>query len=277
MAFSTVSLQAVDIFWSSYDSGQIFSQSLDTPSSPSTVLSGLSEPQGIQVVGDKIYWVNQNSNFIGVADLDGSNVNTSFIPIRQDTLGLLYHDGYLYWTNRGVNDSEYSPTVSSIGRAKIDGTDVNQDFIAETYFSQGLATDGDYLYWGSTALGSIGRANLDGTNATNAYISASSYISDVHVYNDQLYWLASDPSGFSGGGSVGVVDLDGDNYNTLVNNLDNFCISLFVYDDTIYWTEEVNQVISASNLDGTVVDRNFIEPASGTPTRLYVVPELAAT
>ena len=67
-----------------------------------------------------VYWTNQGANAIGRANLDGTNVNQSFISGASGAFGLAVDAGHVYWTNFAGG---------TIGRANLDGTNANQSFV----------------------------------------------------------------------------------------------------------------------------------------------------
>ena len=67
-----------------------------------------------------VYWANCGTDTIGRADLDGTNVNRSFITGAEDPLGVAVDAGHVYWANTATD---------TIGRADLDGTNVNPRFI----------------------------------------------------------------------------------------------------------------------------------------------------
>lgn len=88
-------------------------------------------PGGLVITESFIYWTNQFTFTIGRANIDGTNVNNSFISTGQVPFGLAVDDSYIYWSNAG--------TDNTIGRANLDGTGVNNTFITLPTVIQGLA------------------------------------------------------------------------------------------------------------------------------------------
>ena len=86
-----------------------------------------------------IYWASNQNHTIGRADLDGQNVNQSFITGASYPEWVAVDSRYIYWTNAGT---------STIGRADLDGQNVNQNFIVTgTVGAFGLAVDSSHIYW----------------------------------------------------------------------------------------------------------------------------------
>src|SRR5438067_13842256 len=88
------------------------------------------------VDGSHVYWANFYGG-IGRADLDGQNVNQSFITGYANPAGVAIDGSHIYWAN--VNSS-------SIGRADLDGQNVNQSFITGFSVADGVAVEGSHVY-----------------------------------------------------------------------------------------------------------------------------------
>jgi hypothetical protein len=113
----------------------------------------------------------------------------------------------------------YWAGIDSIGRANLDGTGVDQNFIL-TVDPRDIAVDGEHIYW-TTASG-IGRAKLDGTDIEPSFIPWSpgdAPLGSLAVDAGHLYW-----SYYS-------------------------CLS----------AAQCTGAIARANLDGTGVDRTFID------------------
>jgi virginiamycin B lyase len=60
-----------------------------------------------------VYWTNYNGDSSGRANLDGSDVNQSFITGATTPTAVAVHGKHIYWAN-----------LTTIGRANLDGSDV---------------------------------------------------------------------------------------------------------------------------------------------------------
>jgi hypothetical protein len=123
-------------------------------------------PRGLAVDGRHIYWTTNST--IGRANLDGSNVDQSFIDGTSPGRGMAVEAPYLYWV-----------TSSGIGRASIDGTGVDESFIRSADTHSGVAVNAQHVFWGvaheSLGGSSIGRANLDGTGVDPSFITGATF------------------------------------------------------------------------------------------------------
>ena len=78
---------------------------------------------------------------IGRSDLDGQNVNQSFITGLREPLGVAVDSGHIYWAN-----------VPWIGRADLEGQNVNKYFIYAPGYPVGVAVDSSHIYWADNTL-----------------------------------------------------------------------------------------------------------------------------
>ena len=156
-----------------------------------------------------VYWTTRDGS-IGRANLDGTGVNTSFIPQVGAVFGVAVDQTHVYWT-----------TFDSVGRANLDGTAANQNFMlfdASSDIPCGVALDAGHVYW-ANSLGTIGRANLDGTGANPNFVQVGNADRDnftcgVAVDSAHLYWahFALNPPDAIGDG-IGRANLDGTGAN----------------------------------------------------------------
>jgi virginiamycin B lyase len=89
-------------------------------------------PLGVAVNAGHIYWVDENTNSIARARLDGTHVDKSIISGTHSPYGVAVNSRHVYWTNL---------YAGSIGRAKLDGSGVNQSFITGAHDPWGVAVD----------------------------------------------------------------------------------------------------------------------------------------
>ncbi len=156
--------------------------------------------EGIAVDSGHIYWTipatPTNPGSIARANLDGTNVDPSFIPGPESLAGIAVDAGHVYWTN-------FFP--GAVGRADLGGTNVDEGLITGDTGKEGVAVDADHIYWGNFATDTIGRADLDGTNVDENFIPAP-YVGSVAVDSGHVYWTKNVAAGV-----IGRADLDGTN------------------------------------------------------------------
>ena len=230
------------------------------------IVIGLNRPRSIalDVVEDKIYWINGWPGKIHQANFDGSNVET--IVDKNELaypsgIALDVAGGKIYWADE---DSH------KIQRANLDGTDI-QDIVTGLDEPIGIALDvaGGKIYWTDEGTHKIQRANLDGTNIQDIVVTGLVYPSGIalDVADGKIYWAYS-PRYYAdiGTGKIQRANLNGTNIQDIVTGLETERIALGIAEGKIYWTEK-KQVhegqwtaddryahkIQRANLDGTNV------------------------
>jgi hypothetical protein len=146
----TVSGLAVDgkyIYWSNdrtvgtSSTGSIGRATVVAPNTTvnQNFIPNVRSPGGLAVNGSQIFWSNSNfdgsDSAIGRANIDGSSINQSFIPLGGNAVanGITLGSSHIYWSSPPVFGT------SSIGRANLDGTEAQKSFIRRTAPSWGVA------------------------------------------------------------------------------------------------------------------------------------------
>lgn len=163
------------------------------------IFSGLVAP-GIAVDGQYVYAfvpnVGGSGGNIVRMNLDGTGLNSTFVPVATDAFYLAVDNAHIYWVDGMTN---------KIGRANIDGSGANASFISTSAGAQGIAVNRSYIYW---ALGSptnaIARANLDGTGASDSFMTSVSNPRAIAVDSNYLYWSSNGAPR-----NIGRANLDG--------------------------------------------------------------------
>src|SRR5436190_116864 len=124
----------------------------------------LSQTCGTPTPTRRIYWTNTETNTLGRANLNGQNVNQSFIDNGRSSapFGMAVDSSHIYWANISTD---------TIGRADMNGQNANQSFITGPIGLYGLAVDSSHIYWADLANYTIGRGELDGQNVNLSFIS----------------------------------------------------------------------------------------------------------
>ena len=237
-------------------------------------ITGAGLPSGGIAVGARhIYWTNWllpppppeglgeiGTSTIARANLDGSDVNPSFIATRNNALAVAVGASHVYWT--GPN---------SIGRAKLDGSRVNPSFIPDAGdHAAGIAADARHIYWanapasafdprGLTDTGSIGRANLNGSGVDRRFIAdAGTSPGSVAVDGGHIYWVEFNEN------EIARAKLDGTHVDhSFVTVGPIGANGLAVGARHVYWADFYGRSIGRANLNGTHVDDRFIRGADG--------------
>jgi hypothetical protein len=255
-ATGAMALSGQTVYVTDYEAGTIGVGNVSNGGFARNFITGATDPSAV-AVGQYIYWTNvgtgpTGSGTIGRADLDGQNVNQTFITVGGDPRGLAVDGQYVYWTN---------DTTGTIGRAKLDGTDVEQSFITGAGSPNRIAVDGSHIYWSnllidpqtSTFYGTISRANLDGTQITPDLVGHTGTIAGLALDSQHVYWS------YDVGGNLGEANLDGTQANSKFITGVGSPGSLAVDAQNIYWTNGTN--VGGTSLDPTHVNQSFITGA----------------
>jgi hypothetical protein len=216
----------------------------------------MTDPRGVDVDADHVYWTNANGpESVGRANLDRSGVNQTFITPAPEVFGptdVAVDAGHVYWTNG-------SGTSPSIGRANLDGSGADQSFIAASGpYPSYLAVDASHIYWttGSNGEYSIARANLDGSAVELHFIDlpAPSPPFGLAIDSGHIYW--------SDGGAIDRANLDGTGIETNFIDVRAGAYAVGVDAGHVYFANysignEITYWIGRANLDGSEVNQDF--------------------
>lgn len=197
--------------------------------------------------GPRIYWANSGSGKIGVANLDGSQVNQSFITAVAEVNGVTVDGQRIYWPN---------PLGNTIGVANLDGTGVNQNYVAGASEPETVAVDAQHVYWTNTTGNSIGMANLDGSGVNQSFITGANVPEGLAVDGQHIYWTNS------AGNTVGRANLDGTGVNQSFISGANVPDGPAVDGGHVYWANFGGNTIGRANLDGSGANQSFITGAN---------------
>jgi hypothetical protein len=162
-------------------------------------------PYGVTVDGQYIYWSNFGTNTLGRANVDGGEVNQSFITGANGPDGVVVDGEHIYWANANSN---------TIGEANLNGTAVDQSFITGPSTPEGMAIDSRYIYWANHSSSSIGRASLAGTEADERFVTgAGNYPTRVAVDSQHVYWTTWAENSVPSVGTIGEANLAGGEVN----------------------------------------------------------------
>jgi hypothetical protein len=184
------------------DEGSIGRVRLDGSEPPEAgIVSGLTDPQGVAVDGEHLYWANHfesaSKGYIGRASPDGSGANSKWLSIGGEIpQGVAVNAAGLYWS------SNYAPFATSgerfIGRANLNGSGVTRVKISEKVEEgsmRGIALDAGHVYWASSRIGEgdkfeIGRddLSLSEENLEPDFILIEGKPKGVAVDGEHLYW-----------------------------------------------------------------------------------------
>jgi hypothetical protein len=254
MAVLLTSRAEADVYWADYGMGDGISRAgLDGTGQDTNFIDGFRPPSSVAVDGTHIYWTTYNGT-IGRADLDGSNVDQSFITTNApQAVDIVVDGGHIYWLDERPGQSN-----SAIGRAGLDGSNVDPSFIttAGHDVDGALAVDDGHIYWTNHNWTdphyTIGRANLDGTGIDQDFFEPPGGLTDqgggLAVDAEHIYWVTWNV------GVIGRADIDGTNADPNFIDPDSAPEDLAVDADHLYWQDAAYiRQIGIADIDGTDV------------------------
>jgi hypothetical protein len=212
--------------------------------------------------GNFVYWTSGAPNSsIARAKLNGTALNTAFIPGLDSPHGVATDSRFIYWTQGDA-------ATGSIGRANLDGTEVNPGFIphsAGVSDPSGIALTPTAIYWQNGGA-SIGRANIDGSQPNPGFIPTTDSHCGLAADSDFLYFLNN------GGTQIGRATLDG---ATVAPDFapipDAFC-GLSVDYNYLYWGSDGGNTVGVVPVTGGPAQANYVDAGttSGGPSGVAV-------
>lgn len=236
-----------------------------------------------------IYWGDREfpgevDSYFGHARLDGSEVNSKFLPAGKEVEdgGIAADANYLYaaFPNNGQG---------SIGRARLNGTEATPTFIYgpdKTPIDDvdGIAVNAHYVFWSEGGEGepdAIGRGPITGGEGEPDFITFPDQEKEapqtIALQGEYLYWISADDA--IGRANVNTKEVDPefvpaeeDKKSTLGDDPE----AIAVDSGHIYWrdfaeNEELKQItanIGRANIDGTEPEKEWmsnVEEGLGFP------------
>lgn len=133
------------IYWSDIGTGTIEFVQFEG-SGHATLLSGLANPQGLDVTDNYLYWTDRDDLRIRRGNPDGTNAQIILNTSPGVPRDLFVTEEYIYWTNSGVD---------SISRVDIDGTNPVDLVTTGLSFPNGIYLTDNYIYWSDSGTTSI--------------------------------------------------------------------------------------------------------------------------
>jgi hypothetical protein len=213
-----------------------------------------------EAYGNFVYWTSGAPNSsIARAKLNGSGLNTQFIPGLDSPHGVATDSRFIYWTQGDA-------TTGSIGRANLNGSDPNPNFIphsAGVTDPSGIAVTATSIFWqnGGSA---IGQANVDGSAPNPNFIATTNSHCGLTADSNFIYFLNS------GGTQIGQATLSGPFLN-FVSIPEAFC-GLAVDSNYLYWGSDSGNTVARVPVAGGTAEAGFIqtETTGGGPSGVAV-------
>jgi hypothetical protein len=209
-----------------------------------------------------VYWTSGSPNSsIARAKLNGTALNTQFIPGLDGPHGVATDSRFIYW-------AQGDATTGSIGRANLNGSDPNPNFIphsAGVSNPSGIAVTPTAIYWQNGG-NAIGRANIDGTAPNPNFITTSNSNCGLAADSSFLYYLNN------GGTRIGRASLDGASAQGDFASIPEAFCGLSVDINYLYWASDSGNTVGRVPVGGGIAEAGFIEAgtAGGGPSGVAV-------
>ena len=206
----------------------------------------------LNTTAQKMYWLDEESNKIQRASLDGSNIE-DLVTTELETpeaIALDVAGGKMYWTDKGT---------TKIQRANLDGSNV-EDLITGLTIPEGIALDvaRGKMYWAGEDMDKIQRANLNGSNIEALVTTGNPWGITLDLIGSKMYWTDQETD------KIQRANLDGSNIEDLVTTgLDTpIGIDLDLAGGKMYWADRGTDKIQRANLDGSNIE-DLVTDADG--------------
>jgi DNA-binding beta-propeller fold protein YncE len=246
------------LFWA--ESQVVRAAKLDGTGVTTVAAGAFPTSAAIDAVGRKVYWADNGSDSISMANYDG----TAAKQIYANANGLANPDGLsldpaankLFWV-------EGQPVRSG----KLDGTGITTVTTGHFATSTAVAPAAHKLYWTDNATDTIQRANYDGSSVETLYHNADPFSNPrglaVDERQDRIFWAE--------GQVVRAAKLDGTGVVTVATG--SFPTNTAVEPTTrkLYFTDNGTDTIQRANYDGSAVEVIYTNPDSGANPRGIVI------
>lgn len=148
------------------------------------LVSGLLQPEGIAVSGDKLFVADLSAGTIGEYTSSGTTMNRALISGLRGPIGIAVSEGFLYVTNI---------SEGTVGKYTMSGETVNAALISGLGNGlQGIAISGEHLFVTTSGLslesnGTIGEFTTSGATVNRMLVSGLDYPVDIAVSGDSLF------------------------------------------------------------------------------------------
>jgi hypothetical protein len=201
-----------------------------------------------QARGNFVYWTSGSpSSSIARAKLNGSALNTKFIPGLNSPHGVATDSRFIYWTQGDA-------TNGSIGRANLDGSGANAQFIphsAGVGAPSGIAVTPTAIFWQHDG-NSIGRANIDGSAPNPNFIATTNSNCGLTADSNFLYFLNN------GGTQIGRATLDGASVAPDFASIPEAFCGLSADYNYLYWASDSGNTVGAVPVVGGAADPDYV-------------------
>lgn len=220
------------VWWPDQGTGDI--RSVKPDGSDLRIYGAGINPYDVDLVGNTIYWSDQNGNSIFTLDsTDPSAASIQLLdnlshPVAIDVVG-----NVIYWSEVAGTDR--------IRRSNLDGT--NQVTLLSNEQSYDLEVTADYIYF-TTTFGDVKRSALDGTGLTTL-ATGLGFLNGIDVTDSAIY-VAS----YQFPGQIHRMGLDGSGQTSMYSTNDGFVRGVAVLQESSPVPEPSTLLLSALGIAG---------------------------
>jgi hypothetical protein len=152
-------------------------------------IEGASNPQGIAVNSEHIYWANAGGpsepRAIGWATLEGEEVDQEFIESTRNEVpsGVALSGSHVYFGSNETGSGESTLII----RFTLKGEEERFMGVGQKPI-RGVAVDSEHVYWASQGEEAIGRADLELESKDNEFIPLEGKPTGLALEGTHLYW-----------------------------------------------------------------------------------------
>lgn len=221
-----------------------------------SLITGMLAPCCVTTDGTFVYWGTKETNNIGCAKIDGTEINQELIKECARPHAILVHEGFIYWAQETGNTIGRATLAIEGGKPVVSG--VNHAFISGCNAPKGIGFNEGFIFWTNHGGGTIGRATLAGTEVNQSFISGcESPQGTIAFIEAHMFWAEQSKNSIArattAGGSVEHEYIKGCN-NPVMGGTDG---------KYIYWSNFNSNTIARALPNGTEVNQSLLTECNG--------------
>jgi hypothetical protein len=158
--------------------GSILSAPLSDLSAPTTLVESIATPRFLQAADQALYFNREDP--AGIFKLVLTETTPQELVSMASPLGMIVHDGYVYWLDFSTN---------SLERVPVNGG--QRERLVDVHFGGPMAASAQGVFWADTSLNTVERWTEGMTTSHELWGATSPFNSPeyVSVVGDTVYWV----------------------------------------------------------------------------------------